>query len=120
MTVGNDSHHSSTSINFFNFDLTVLPSEDGTEEVKVSPPNIQSPIPQHFISDFPMIAYKSYVSDNNEIVLANIAQKNELQHILKMENWQFICFVHHAMLKEFPEIKRFDSNILFLARHSEL
>jgi hypothetical protein len=37
-----------------------------------------------------------------------------------MENWQLICFVHHALLKDFPQIKRFDSNILFLARHSEL
>jgi hypothetical protein len=67
VTVGNNLDH------FFTFDLTELPNEDGTDEVKVSPPKIQSPIPQHFITDFPMIAYKSFVSDNSEIVLANIA-----------------------------------------------
>jgi len=72
MTVGYEFHHGAPDINFFSYDLTKLINNETGEFIERFP-SIQSPIPQHFITDFPMIAYKSFMSDNSEIVLANIA-----------------------------------------------
>ena len=83
-------------------------------------PLIQSPIPQHYSFSYPIIAYKSFLSDNSEIVLCNTALKKEPQHIIKMRKWQFICFVNASMMQEITELDKMDSHILFLARHKEL
>lgn len=116
VTVGYEYQKSGPQVNFFNFDLIESKHAETGELIDKSPA-IQSPVPQHFISDFPMIAYKSFMSDNSEIVLSNTAQKGQPQHILKMTHWRFICFVDHAMMKEMIEVDRFDCNILYIAQH---
>ena len=68
--------------------------------------------------DFPMIAYKSFMSDNSEIVLCNLAQHDYPSKILMIKGWRFICFVDHAMMSELDEVKKFDCNILYLAQHN--
>ena len=118
VSVGYEYQHSAPQVNFFDFDLKQDKNEDG--DVKNRFPAIQSPVPQHFIAEFPMVAYKSFMSDNSEIVIYNTAQKNQSQRIVKLVDWRFICFVNHAMMKELPEVKKFDCNILYLAQHKKL
>ena len=64
MTVMYKFQHSAPEISFFNYDLTKLINEETGEELDRHP-TIESPIPQHYISDFPMIAYKSLLSSNS-------------------------------------------------------
>lgn len=70
--------------------------------------------------DYPMIAYKSFMSDNSEIVLCNAALKREPQQIIQMESWQFICFVNAALMRDLAQLHKLDSKILFIAKHTEL
>ena len=37
-----------------------------------------------------------------------------------MENWRFVCFVGHAMMRELEDIDKHKSYILFVAQHTSL
>lgn len=37
-----------------------------------------------------------------------------------MENWRFVCFVGHAMMREIEDIDKHKSYILFVAQHTLL
>ena len=45
--------------------------------------------------DYPLMVYKGYMPDNREIVLVNLADKENPQKILHLYDMQFICFVGH-------------------------
>ena len=60
------------------------------------------------------------MSDDSEVILSNVALRDKPQHLIKFDNWQFICFVNASMMTEFDEIDKMDSHILFLAKHKEL
>ena len=72
-------------MNFLNFDLRKIKNMD-TGEFIDQRPNVQSPIPQQFVVEYPLIAYKSFMSDNSEIVVTNLAIKNQ-QFVMRMRTW---------------------------------
>lgn len=68
-----------------------------------------------------MVAYKSFLPDNSEIVILNSAFKEKPPHVLNIgKNWQFLCFVNVPMMSGFSEINKFDSHLLFVANYKEL
>ena len=120
VSVGYEYINSAPTVNFFTYDLRKIKNED-TGELAWQEPTVQSPIPQQFIVDYPLIAYKSFMSDNSEVVICNMALRKEPQHILHMRTWQFVCFVGTAMLREFSEhINKFHSKIFYVAKHNKL
>ena len=83
VATGFEYQNGAPNINIFSFDLTPLVDED-TGDFKLKAPQIQSPVQQQFIADYPLIAYKSFMSDNSEIVIMNLALKKEPAHILNL------------------------------------
>ena len=39
---------------------------------------------------------------------------------MNLGQWQLVHFVHHANLTDLLELDRFESNILFIAKHAKL
>ena len=76
-------------------------------------------MPQSYITDYPILAYNSFTSDNSEIVIANLGIKGDNQCIVNLGNWSFLSFVN------FPKsmkIREFNTNpllshICMLVRH---
>lgn len=119
VSAGYEYINSAPTVNFFTFDLRKVKTEEG--DLVWQEPAVQSPIPQQFIVDYPLIAYKSFMSDNSEVVICNMALQKEPQHILHMRTWQFVCFVGTAMLRELSEhINKFHSKIFYVAKHNKL
>lgn len=54
---------------------------------------MNSQLSQSWITDYPLLAYKSFTSDNNEIIIANLACKDDIQSVVNLGNWRFLCFV---------------------------
>ena len=57
----------------------------------------QTHYPQHTLEqaytiDYPILAYKSPVPNNREIVIAHVAQKMP-QRSIHLKDWEFIAFV---------------------------
>jgi hypothetical protein len=62
--------------------------------------NPQNPVPQTWIVDYPLLAYKSYVPQNNELIVLNIANEKAAERIINFEDHEFLCFVNHAQMCE--------------------
>lgn len=45
--------------------------------------------------DYPLMVYKGYTPDNRELILVNLADKEQPQKIINLYDMQFICFVGH-------------------------
>lgn len=98
---------------------------------------VQGSITQTWMVDYPLIAYNSYLADNSQIHLANLAKRNGEKYVIKLNEWQFLCFVNSVYLNKrlFSQIDKnqkgdntatnssskypqpLDCQILFLARH---
>lgn len=86
VSVGYEYVNSAPTVNFFNFDLHKIKNED-TGELMDQRPKVQSPIPQQFVIEYPLIAYKSFMSDNSEVVVTNLALKTNQQFVYRMRTW---------------------------------
>lgn len=58
------------------------------------------------------MVYKGFVPDNREIILVNLADKEQPQKIIHLYDKQFICFVGHNFADR-------EAKIGFLALDSE-
>ena len=58
------------------------------------------------------MVYKGFVPDNREIVLVNLADKEQPQKIIHLYDKQFICFVGHNFAER-------EAKVGFLALDSE-
>lgn len=56
-------------------------------------------MPQSWIVDYPLLAYKTYSPDNSEIAIVHMAQ-NMPQSIINLGEWEFVCFVNHTQMVE--------------------
>jgi len=74
ISTGYEYENSAPTFNFFTFDLRKVEIVETGELVEV-PPLIEAPVRQSFVTDFPLLAYKSFMSDDSEIVLVNMARK---------------------------------------------
>ena len=83
VATGFEYQNGAPNINIFSYDLKPLIDED-TGDFKLKAPQIQSPIQQQFIADYPLVVYKSFMSDNSEIVIMNLALKKEPAQILNL------------------------------------
>ena len=116
VSVGYEYTNSAPNVNFLKFNLRKVKNED-TGEMIDQRPVIQTPMPQQYIIDYPIIAYKSFMSDNSEIVITNLALKKNSQIVLRLRTWQFVCFVGTVLPKEFTEIDKFSSKIFFVVKN---
>lgn len=75
-TLSYDFKEAASNIKFINIKLSQSDEEkeDSNEEDEVTD-QISSPLPQSSISDYPLLAYKSFSPFNNEIVLANFVHQ---------------------------------------------
>ena len=108
-----------TTLKFVREELdTVATKAVGRESSKQEARNIQSPSPETWIVDYPLIAYNSYKPDNSEIVICNFAEKKKQSQIIHLGKWKFISFVKNVCL---PKILNTDntmsSHIVILALH---
>lgn len=51
-------------------------------------------MPQSYTIDYPILAYKSFTSENNEIVLSSLGVRDDRLKVLNLDNWRFLCFVN--------------------------
>lgn len=75
------------------------------------------------ITNYPLIAYKNYNSDNSELVIGNFARKEAQSLILNLVDWTFLCFVGFPSLKGIKSSRTqnpLDSHIYVLVKHREL
>ena len=45
--------------------------------------------------DYPLMLYKGYTPDNRELIMVNLADKEQPQKIINLYHMEFICFVGH-------------------------
>ena len=45
--------------------------------------------------DYPMMLYKGYTPDDRELIMVNLADREQPQKIINLYEMQFICFVGH-------------------------
>ena len=78
----------------------------------------QQPVPQSWMVDYPLLAYKTYTPRNREIAIVHMAL-NMPQRIIHLGEWEFVCFVNHTQMVEqklFKKSKETNCDIMFLAR----
>ena len=89
---------------------------------------VQGSLSQTWMADYPLIAYNSYLSDNSQIHLANLAEKQGQKYIIELNEWKFICFVNSVYLHKLllsqqseedgrNELNPLECHIFFLAQH---
>ena len=70
--------------------------------------------------DYPLLAYKSFLPDNSEIHLANLAQEQKQRFLIKLGDLSLISFVSSVYLTKILTlesiIEPLACQILFLAR----
>lgn len=59
----------------------------------------QEPVPQSWIVDYPLLAYKTFTPRNKEIAIVHMAY-NVPQKIIHLGEWEFVCFVNHTQMVE--------------------
>lgn len=59
----------------------------------------QQPVPQSWMVDYPLLAYKTYTPRNREIAIVHMAL-NMPQRIIHLGEWEFVCFVNHTQMVE--------------------
>ena len=52
-----------------------------------------SPLQQSWMVDYPLLAYKSFKPDNNQIMIGNFATEQNTQYVVNLGNWDFLCFI---------------------------
>ena len=68
--------------------------------------------------DYPLLVYNSYLPNNSELIVTNIAERDKTSQVIELgNNLSFICFVNGAFLADYwkDKIKSNHSMIYFLA-----
>ena len=55
----------------------------------------QTPLPQSWIIEYPLLAYKSFTPNNQEIIVLHLAAGMPHRWI-NLDGWEFVCFVNHT------------------------
>ena len=55
----------------------------------------QQPVPQSWMVDYPLLAYKTVTPMNREIAIVNMVH-NMPQKIIHLGQWEFVSFVNHT------------------------
>lgn len=95
-------------------------SDDKEEKESSEMSAIHAPLPQSWISDYPIIAYKSYSCNNNEIVIGNLARDTEAVNIVNLDNWRFLCFLSIPSMIQKQSLGPIHSYIIMLVKHKVL
>lgn len=59
----------------------------------------QQPVPQSWMVDYPLLAYKTVTPMNREIAIVNMVH-NMPQKIIHLGQWEFVSFVNHTQMVE--------------------
>ena len=75
-------------------------------------------MPQSWIIEYPLLAYKSYTPNNNELVVMHLAAEMP-QRFISLEEWEFVCFVNHTQMQDirvYNQKHQRSVDIMFLVR----
>ena len=81
----------------------------------------QQPVPQSWMVDYPLLAYKTATPMNKEIAIVHMAL-NMPQRIIHLGEWEFVCFINHTQMVEqklFGKLKETNCDIMFLVRRHD-
>ena len=91
------------NLSFFTTEHTLNP--DNTLSISNTKHYPQNPTGQEWTVSYPILSYKSFTPDDEELVIINMA--TEMPHrYIDLKGWEFICFVEHA---EKSDIKIYDN-----------
>ena len=91
------------NLSFFTTEHTLNP--DNTLSISNTKHYPQNPTGQEWTVSYPILSYKSFTPDDEELVIINMA--TEMPHrYIDLKGWEFICFVEHA---EKSDIKIYES-----------
>ena len=79
-------------------------------------------MPQSWIVDYPLLAYKTFTPKNKEIAILHMAQDIP-QRVIHLGDWEFVCFVNHTQMVEqkcFNKSKETNCDIMFLVKRPDL
>jgi len=79
--------------------LNMFSAEVGIEDDQELLDYPQEPVPQSWIVDYPLLAYKTFTPRNKEVAIVHMAY-NTPQRILHLGEWEFVCFVNHTQMVE--------------------
>ena len=82
----------------------------------------QQPVPQSWIVDYPLLAYKTFSPRNKEIAIMNMVH-NMQQRVIHLGEWEFVCFVNHTQMVEqrcFMKEKETNCNIMILVKRDNV
>ena len=55
----------------------------------------QAPLPQSWVIEYPLLAYKSFTPNNQDIIVLHMAADMP-QRFIHLDGWEFVCFVNHT------------------------
>ena len=70
------------------------------------------------MTSYPIIAYKGFSPDNNQIFIANVARKEDRQKIFSLGDWRFIAFIGYGTPR--PEVDFEDKHLNTASRLSKI
>lgn len=106
-------------LNFVTSTVRDAENDEANEDEQAQLDYPQQPVPQSWIVDYPLLAYKTYDPKNREIAIIHMAL-NIPQRIIHLGEWEFVCFVSHTQMVEqklFEKKKETNCDIMFLVRH---
>ena len=56
------------------------------------------------MTSYPIIAYKGFSPNNNEIFIANVARREDRQKVFSLGDWRFIAFIGFGTPRPFVDI----------------
>lgn len=101
--------------------LNMFSAEVGIEDDQELLDYPQEPVPQSWIVDYPLLAYKTFTPRNKEIAIVHMAY-NTPQRVLHLGEWEFICFVNHTQMVEqkcFKKSKETNCDIMILVKRDD-
>ena len=67
--------------------------EQKEEDIMDKSTQIHGITPQKLALDYPLLVYKSFLPDDSQIVMHNLAERDSVPHKLDLGPWRFLSFV---------------------------
>ena len=67
--------------------------EQKEEDIMDKSTQIHGITPQKLALDYPLLIYKSFLPDDSQIVMHNLAERDSVPHKLDLGQWRFLSFV---------------------------
>ena len=108
------------SLKFIEEELRVE-SEDAVPQAddEITQSEITGLVRQQHVVSYPLLAYNGYLPDNSELVVTNMAEREKRPQLIQLGQWRFVSFVESACMSGVLPVEELNSQIFFLAYHSD-